>query len=402
MLAEKNARGPDAVPTIDQLSSGTPVPGRWRDTAPDDGAIASDAAKATGGAAPAQAGGGYDMDAIRAEIARAPREDRDDEHADKHAAAPASGPQLGQQKTTGGAPLQGADPFVLPLADAWYMYTTGLAISKSTDQGKTWKPIGHLPALAGYTNNWAPEVHQVDGKFVAYTALAKPDEPHQIFASTSTHPDKDFSTPKRVVSDRDKAPSSKPSLPVSMIDPTFFHDGNQNWLIWKEDWPSDSGVRRRIVMARCDKTGTHLTGKPHVMLTAGVGVNSQHEHAPWGWSVEGPTLVAHGGKFWLFYSGAGYTKTGKYYVGVACADKIQGPYKREPRPLITGDAGALSPGHQSIIHVTINGKPEWLIYYHAYSGDPKDGNRYIMASQLHWAKNGDPYVSGGHPDGKAG
>ena len=321
-------------------------------------------------------------------------EDRDDAAIDEEdlaalppKPAPAKASEGKEPTNPNGERLKVADPFILVDGAIWYAYGTGLTVRKSKDQGATWANLGKMMSFGEGGRRWAPEVHKVGDQYVAYISISLTQTSRiKIYVATSDNPVKGWSTPRPIAASKD----------WNNIDATFFHDAktNKNYLVWKEDRHASKG-RKTIVMQELDASGTHLkTGKQkHTLLTAGVGAHSELERRPAprapNWSVEAPTLEFHGGKYWLFYSGAGFERGGGYFVGAASATKITGPFHREPKPLVRGTTNQAEPGHQSIIKVEVNGETRWLLFFHARGAEGKA--RYLKVDQLVWV-DGHPHV----------
>jgi beta-xylosidase len=235
---------------------------------------------------------------------------------------------------------------------------------------------------------WAPEVHKIGDKYVAYMSIGFGKTGRiRIYVASSDHPVHGWSHPRAIAS----------SKKWNNIDPTFYHDDetNKNYLLYKEDRTTRQG-RKRIEMVQLDGTGTHLAKhhRKHTLLVAGVGEHSELERRPKprnaNWSVEAPTLEKHGDRYWLFYSGAGYEVGGGYFVGVASSTKITGPFHREAHPLLRGGSGTMhEPGHQSIIRIVVGGVVRWLMFFHARDAHGKA--RYLREDQIVWV-NGKPQI----------
>ena len=361
---------------------------RWEDIS--DEAFAADAQHASVGPdASAQLGGTAHEEAREdpreeAEEREAATEARDDAAIDDEdlAALPARSPT-----NTKGERLKVADPYILVDGATWYAYGTGLTVRKSRDQGATWKNLDKMMSFGEGGRRWAPEVHKIGNQYVAYISISLSETSRiKIYVSTSDNPVKGWSKPRPIAA----------SKKWNNIDATFFHDDktNKNYLLWKEDRHASKG-RKTIVMQQLDASGTHLKqGKhKHTLLTAGKGAHSELERRPAprapNWSVEAPTLEVHGGKYWLFYSGAGFERGGGYFVGAASASKITGPFHREPKPLVLGTTKQAEPGHQSIIKVEVNGETRWLLFFHARGAQGKA--RYLKVDQIVWV-DGRPHV----------
>src|SRR6185436_7436125 len=75
-----------------------------------------------------------------------------------------------------------------------------------------------------------------------------------------------------------------------------------------------------------------------------------NEPGTWeGGVIEAPWIVAHDGRFYLFYSGNVYD--GRYRTGVARADSILGPYTKHGAPILANNTRWVGPGHGSVVAV---------------------------------------------------
>ena len=123
------------------------------------------------------------------------------------------------------------------------------------------------------------------------------------FATTATGPFADLGHPL----------AADPA--VGLIDASFFEDSDgARYLLWKED--GNAASRPTPIRAqRLSADGRALAGSPTTLIT--------NDRAWEGTVVEGPWLVAHGGSYYLFYSGSAYYDT-RYAVGVARAASRSG------------------------------------------------------------------------------
>lgn len=122
--------------------------------------------------------------------------------------------------------------------------------------------------------------------------------------------------------------------------------------------------------------GLSLVGTPTTLIT-----NDQ----PWeGAVVEGPWVYAHGGSYYLFYSGASYANA-SYAVGVARASSPLGPYTKAGAPIVTTNASWVGPGHCSVVDGP--GGDAYLVY-HAWAPGHVNGpgdNRELLVDRVVWA-----------------
>ena len=78
--------------------------------------------------------------------------------------------------------------------------------------------------------------------------------------------------------------------------------------------------------------------------------------------IEGPWVTRQRGRYWLFYAGNDFTNPA-YGIGVAVADKLMGPYFKQPEPLLRSHPNWLAPGHASVAP-GLDGRPQ--LFFHAF------------------------------------
>jgi beta-xylosidase len=105
---------------------------------------------------------------------------------------------------------------------------------------------------------------------------------------------------------------------------------------------------------RIAEDGCSLLGKDKVVLT---------NDLDWeGHLIEGPFCTRQRGKYWLFYAGNDFG-TPAYGIGVAVADHVLGPYRKQGEPLLKSTRDWTAPGHASVAQGP-NGKPQ--LFFHAF------------------------------------
>ncbi|MBQ4607951.1 MAG: family 43 glycosylhydrolase, partial [Clostridia bacterium] len=111
---------------------------------------------------------------------------------------------------------------------------------------------------------------------------------------------------------------------------------------------------------------------------------------------EGPYVVEHDGRYYLYYSG-NYYASKEYSVGVAVADHPLGPYtKQANNPIlrhIETEEGVLvsGPGHNSFFCV---GNELFTSYHtHTYTNAPS-GNRQVCIDRAGFHADGTAYING--------
>lgn len=312
----------------------------------------------------------------------------------------------------------------------WASTTTGGAPCFSLSSSHNladWVPAGHMfdtpPAWADPANPscWAPELHQVNGSWVAYfVARSKRSGLLSLGVATSQMgpggPWTDSGAP--LVEDSGAGAQGQ-------IDATLARGPNGAlFLVFKEDGNAD-GLPTPIHMARLTDNGTALRSG----AAPWKGTQLIRDSLPWEHGItEAPWVVAQGGFYYLFYSGSGYTN--EYAVGVARAQSLGGPYEKRawrcprqvPRlcaplflpphppspppypavgePILRQDssgAGAPpfeSPGHCSVVQAA-DGK--WAMVYHAWVGNDRSA-RHMMLDEVVWGADGWPRLAtGGYP-----
>jgi len=135
---------------------------------------------------------------------------------------------------------------------------------------------------------------------------------------------------------------------------------------------------------------------------------------------EGVYIYEHGGKFWLFASSNSCCEgpNTKYFLSVACADKITGPYKTKDgidiktinefnapnaTKFLVGDGTVwIGPGHNG--EIITDDKGRTFMLYHAVSvknpwliNEGGATRRPLLMDEVHWGEDGWPYIEGGVP-----
>jgi beta-xylosidase len=288
------------------------------------------------------------------------------------------------------------DPFLLEAEGRIYAYGTNsggvwVQVSSSDDLEHWSAPTEGLARLPAWVNQdkpdvWAPEVMRIDSHYVLYfsarsASLTRPDGIGRLCIGTavSTRPDRDF-----VPLD---APLICDEFAEGVIDVSPFRDGDRLYLYYKND--GNCCKRTTWILAReLDATGLATVG-----ATTRLGVSNDQ---PWEADViEAPTMLKHGGAYYLFYSANAYDKP-TYAVGYArCAGPL-GPCKdASTHPLLKTPGqpvGWFGPGHQSILQV----QGRMVMAYHAWNVLPngqRDRCRAMHIDELEWTADGAPFLA---------
>ncbi|RKG81605.1 glycosyl hydrolase [Corallococcus exercitus] len=237
----------------------------------------------------------------------------------------------------------------------------------------TWTAAGNIfPSTRRPTwatgDFWAPEIHKVGTRYVAYFTARHQDGKLSIGAATATSalgPFTDLGQP--LVHDAG----------MGMIDATFFYDtAGVPYLVWKADGNA-VGQSTPIYGQTLSADGLSLTGTRRTLMSNTLSWEGGVVEAPW--------VVARGGYYYLFYSGNSYANS-TYAVGVARATSPLGPYTKLGNPILKTAGGWVGPGHNSV--VTGPGG-DTVMVYHAWNS--AHTARVMLVDAITWP-NGWPAV----------
>ncbi|MDB5697909.1 MAG: hypothetical protein JWN69_713 [Alphaproteobacteria bacterium] len=113
-------------------------------------------------------------------------------------------------------------------------------------------------------------------------------------------------------------------------------------------------MRTPIFAQPLSPDGQSLTGSPQVILV--------NDLAWEGHLIEGPWLMRHGSRYYLFYSGNDFS-TADYGIGVAVASSPLGPFLKMERPILRSSCDWAGPGHPSAA-LGPDGVPR--LFFHAF------------------------------------
>jgi beta-xylosidase len=250
-----------------------------------------------------------------------------------------------------------------------------------SDDLRHWTPAGAIfpqtPAWAD-TDFWAPELVYDQSRVLVYYVARKRGGPLCVAVATASAPQGPYTDHGPILCE-----------PDGSIDPSFVRDENgQPLLVWKEDGNSERKPTP-IWAQPLSSDLLHLTGSKIQLLV--------NDPASWeGGVVEAPYILRHGGHFFLFYAGDACCGTQcRYAEGVARADRLAGPWEKDPaNPIIRPNGQWKCPGHGTAVE-TAAGKDYFL--YHAY---PADGTVYLgresVLDAITWTADGWPVINGGN------
>ncbi len=276
------------------------------------------------------------------------------------------------------------DPDILEVDGTYYAYATqrpgpnqNIQLATSKDL-KTWQtadkdPLPELPAWATTGRTWAPEVTKIgDGYVMYFTAHSVNPDLQCIGVARATKPTGPFTN----VGDK---PLICPAGEGGAIDAASFVDADgTRYVVWKNDG-NCCGKDTWLQLQKTTPDGLRLAGPP---------VKLVKQDQPWeGNLVEAPTLVRRGTQYALLYSASSYAGD-QYATGYATADKITGPYRKAPQPLLSSSGtGLIGPGGQDVVE-----GPDGKSYLAVHGWDPAITKREMYLLPITW-KGPEPVVT---------
>jgi GH43 family beta-xylosidase len=242
-------------------------------------------------------------------------------------------------------------------------------------------PDGKPAWAANGGRNWAPEIHALGGRYVAYFTSVNGANVLSIGAASAADPFGAWT-------DRG-GPLVEASLGV--IDASHFKDGDgKHYLLYKIDGNSQ-GQPTPIYLRELAGDGlSFAAGSQPVELI-------RNDPGSWeGGVVEAPWLIERRGTYYLFYSGNVYDH--RYRTGVARSASLTGPYEKHGAPILGNNERWVGPGHGSVVAI---GGADYFVY-HAWSAAPggvNDGarGRQVLVDRIAWNADGWPSIFDGTP-----
>lgn len=303
---------------------------------------------------------------------------------------------------------QRADPFVSLQPDGNYYFTASvpeydrielrqapsLSGLSSAEPTVVWCRPASGP-LSGFI--WAPELHQVKGKWYIYFAASEVGYQWNIRMIVLENPTSDpFSNNWKV---KGQIQTEWDSF---SLDATTFEHRGVRYLAWAQAAPNTPGTN--LYLAKMD-TPWSITG-PQVLLTSPT--------QPWeriGHNVnEGPAVLIRNQRIFMTYSAS--ATDANYCMGLLTADAeadLLDPksWKKSPTPVFASSytTSQFGPGHNSFT-TTPDGETDILVYharnYEKIEGEPLyNPDRHTRAQVIHWNADGTPNFGTPIPDGPA-
>lgn len=241
-------------------------------------------------------------------------------------------------------PFDFPDPDVLLVGNTYFAYATNsvagnIQIIESADLVH-WSYVGDalptLPAWATPDATWAPGVALIGGNVLLYYAarVAGPGGGEEcISVASAAQPQGPF------VDDSTKPLECQPSL-GGAIDPSPFIDTNGSiFLVWKTGGGASGS---EIWSEQLDPDGTAFA--PGTTPTLILRADQSWENG----NVEAPDLVTASGRYFLFYSGNGFSSA-DYAEGVAECSGPLGPCRdMSAQPILSSGPGVDGPGSADV------------------------------------------------------
>lgn len=198
---------------------------------------------------------------------------------------------------------------------------------------------------------WAPEISKWGRTFRVYYGARRAGGGPCIALATARDPRGPWRDRGRVICNEQGA-----------LDAYAVRDSRGlGWLVWKR-----RGLHQGIFIARLNRAGTDLTGRPVKLI---------EPQRPWEEATtEAPNLVRRDGWWYLIYSGGHCCRPPcTYQVGVARSRSITGPYVRAARPALTHSEQLRCVGHGSLLR-DVRGR-EWYLSHGYETSDVRNTRR---------------------------
>ncbi|TLV04009.1 glycoside hydrolase [Dyadobacter luticola] len=267
-----------------------------------------------------------------------------------------------------------ADPSVIRVGNVYYAVGTssewGPAYPMYTSKNLVnWEYIGPVFLdMPDWTMGsfWAPEFfYRNNTYYIYYTARRKSDQKSFIGVASTKDLKKGFKDHGIIIEWTNEA-----------IDAFVVEDKGKLFITWKA-YGLDKGKDIELLGAELSADGLKMVGQEFSLIKA--------DAAGWeGGGAEGQTIFKRGNYWYMLYSGnACCGEKCDYQVGMARAEKLQGPWKKfSGNPVLFGDDTWKCPGHGTVV---VTPDKRYFYLHHAYSGsDFTFGGRQGVLSELVW------------------
>lgn len=285
------------------------------------------------------------------------------------------------------------DPHVLRAGDEYFAFATGGPIGFNVWRSADLKTFAKEKAMKKIEwvsgDYWAPEVYEVNGKYVMFfTGRWKQTGTLRVGVAMSDAPQGPY---------EDAIGGPLFDFGYAVIDGTLVcgPDGTP-YMIYSRDCSENvvgSYHESHLYGVELAQDLLSVVGEPVLLTQPDTAWELNSGDYRWN---EGPFVLAHDGKYYLYYSANGYAQK-EYAVGVAVADHPMGPYtKQANNPILNyieeGDKVTVSgPGHNSFF--TVGGELFTSYHTHTYPAAPS-GNRQIAIDRAGFHADGTAYING--------
>lgn len=285
----------------------------------------------------------------------------------------------------------GADPWVIQKNETYYytftqgsklviLETKNMSSLASARRHEVWTP----PSGQSYSQNlWAPELHEIDGKWYFYFAADDgTNANHRMYVLENSSP-----TPVEgnwVIKGKISDPSNQWA-----IDGTVLRHNGQMYMIWSGG--NAGAPPQNIYIAKMSNPWTISSEK---VLIASPTYDWEKKGNPIN---EGPqVLINPQGRVFVVYSGSGYWVDG-YCLGLLTLKANGDPmnsadWTKKDQPVFSmrAESGAYGPGHNGFFK-SPDGKEDWIIYHaRTRPGGGDDNGRNPRIQRFTWNADGAP------------
>ena len=294
-----------------------------------------------------------------------------------------------------------ADPTVWKENDhSFYVYATNTSVVRKsidlihwTEGGKMFEKKPSFVTEKGAAV-WAPDIEKNGDKYILYYAMSAMGKPASagIGIASADSPEGPFSLDISV-DGKGKLFTSNEINVRNSIDPCFFEDNGQKWLVW--------GSFNGLYAVKLNEDGTRVypdiaTAKKERVQVAGT-------------AFEAPYIHKRGDYYYMFASVGSCCNSmlSTYTTVVGRSTSFLGPYVNKNgesmldnkyEVLIRANDRFVGPGHNSEI-VTDSEGNEWMLY-HSYDRYTPSKGRYLMIDRIVW-ENDWPVIAGNSPSSEA-
>ncbi len=266
-----------------------------------------------------------------------------------------------------------ADPFVLRTQNGYVAFGTSPPSETRCDGRQfrvltstnlvDWEDRGGALVDPGLGDEyWAPEVLHADGEWLMYYSVGTGIEGHHIRVAKATTP----------VGPYEDLGLNLTECERFAIDPHPFVDADgRTYLFFARDVLEVDRVGTHLAVAELERHSKLGPIKEVLRPYADWQLYQRGRHmygAVYDWhTLEGPSVVQRGGRYWMTFSGGAWTGPG-YQVAWAVADHPLGPWQpaedKLHSPLLATTEDLIGPGHNSLV---VGPEGEDLIAFHAWN-----------------------------------